>query len=405
MQLEELNLPEIDIHSPEFIKDPNANYAEARRHSWLAKYPFGYILLDYQAMKDFLPDERCRTPNRDITALAGVEKGSPFERFNDHFLLALDGDEHRRHRRIMAPAFTPREANRFRPFMRETINEILDQVADKGECDFVRVAAQYPITVMCHLIGVSPKDIARFEEWVIVQSDAFSLNQESVASVNAALGHMFEYVTELVEHRRKPGEKRDDLLQTLVDLATEGERLSDEELRVLLIHLIAGGYDTTKNQLICIMKILLDHPEEWKALSRVPDRIKPFIEEALRFLNPITTTFRVPNVDIEYRDTLIPKDTMLMLPLTFAGRDEAVNESPMNFNPDRPTKRHLAFGLGIHICVGMFLARALLEEALPIIVERLKQPKAAGEAIPRQFSAIGGYVELPIRFESEQREP
>jgi len=400
MKLYEMELPEIDINAPGFLRDPHAKYAEARSQSWIARFQDGYVLLDYDDMKTMLTDDRCRTPNQDITKLAGVEKGSPFERWNNHFLFALNGEPHDRLRKLVAPAFTPREATRFRPFMRETIQKILDQVEGQSECDFSALAAQYPITVMCHILGVNSADIARFEDWLITLANLFTLDKEILEEVNGVLANLFDYVDELIEGRRAPGEKPDDLLQTLVDLTTDGDNLSDEELRLLLINLLSGGYDTTKNQLIFIMKVLIDNPEEWQLLADNPDRVKPFIEEAFRFRNPVNTSLRVANEDIEYRDIVIPKDTMMMLPLTFSGHDASKNEAPNEFRADRNKKHHLTFGQGVHFCLGTFIARALLEEALPIIVERLRKPKPAGEAtVPDHFMGLSSYDELPISFE------
>lgn len=400
MDESEMRLPEIDINDPAFLRDPHTIYAEARKQSRIARFAGGYILLDYEDMKSILTDLRCRTPNRDITKIAGVEKGSPFERWNDHFLFALDGLPHDRLRKIVAPAFTPRAANRFRPFMRQTMHDILDQVAGQTECDFTQLAAQYPITIMCHILGVDSADIERFEEWLIVLANLFTLDKEILEEVNTVLGNLFHYADELVESRRISGKKSDDLLQTLVDLSVDGESLSDEELRLLLINLLSGGYDTTKNQLIFIMKVLIDHPEQWQSLSQNPDLIKPFIEEAFRYRNPVNTSLRVANVDLQFGDIIIPQDSMIMLPLTFAGRDTGNNEAPDEFKPDRKKKQHLAFGQGVHFCLGTFLARALLEEALPIIVERLRQPRAGGEAvIPDHFMGLSSYTKLPIRFE------
>lgn len=400
MDATDTTLPEIDINEQAFLRDPHTIYAEARKQSRIARFASGYILLDYEDMKSVLTDSRCRTPNRDITKIAGVEKGSPFERWNDHFLFALDGLPHDRLRKIVAPAFTPRAANRFRPFMRQTMHDILDQVAGQTECDFTQLAAQYPITVMCHILGVDSADIERFEEWLIVLANLFTLDKEILEEVNTVLGNLFHYADELVESRRVSGKKSDDLLQTLVDLSVDGDSLSDEELRLLLINLLSGGYDTTKNQLIFIMKVLIDHPEQWQSLSQNPDLIKPFIEEAFRYRNPVNTSLRVANVDLQFGDIVIPQDSMIMLPLTFAGRDTGNNEAPDEFKPDRKKKQHLAFGQGVHFCLGTFLARALLEEALPIIVERLRQPRAGGEAvIPDHFMGLSSYTKLPISFE------
>lgn len=400
MNLDEMELPKIDINAPDFLRDPHAKYAEARRQSWIAKFDSGYVLLDYDDMKTILTDERCRTPNRDITKLAGVEKGSPFERWNDHFLFALNGEPHDRLRKIVAPAFTPREANRFRPLLRETFLNIVDEVADRGQCDFTELAAQYPITVMCHILGVDTADIPKFEDWLITLANLFTLDKEVLEGVNVALGGLFEYVDGLIENRRAPGRKPDDLLQTLVDLSTDGDSLSDEELRLLLINLLSGGYDTTKNQLIFMMKVLIDHPDQCQLLSENPEQVKPFIEEAIRFRNPINTSLRVSNEDMEFNDVVIPKDTMIMLPLTFSGHDASMHQAPNEFRVDRKKKTHLAFGQGVHFCLGTFMARALLEEALPIIVTRMRKPKPAGDAvIPEYFMGLSSYTKLPVSFE------
>lgn len=401
--LSEMSLPAIDINSPDFLRDPYAKYAQARAESWIATFQGGYVLLDYDDMKMFLTDKRCRTPNQDITKIAGVEKGSPFERWNDHFLFALDGEPHSRLRTIIAPAFTPREANRFRPLMRETFHKTLDQIQDQNECDFTKVAAQYPITVMCHILGVDPADIDRFEGWLMTLANLFTLDKEILEEVNVILGSLFDYTDELIEARRTPGDKPDDLLQTLVELTTDGISLSDEELRLLLINLLSGGYDTTKNQLILIMKILMDNPEEWSLLAANPDRIKPFIQESFRYRNPVNTSLRVTNEDIEHRGTIIPKDSMMMLPLTYAGHDPSITDAPDEFRVDRPKRHHLAFGQGVHFCLGTFMARALLEEALPIMVDRLGTPTPAGEAIlPSYFMGLSSYTELPVKFEKKE---
>ena len=395
-----MEIPEIDINSPAFLEDPHSTYAEARRQSWIARFQDGYILLDYDDMKALLTDPRCRTPNRDITKLAGVEKGSPFERWNDHFLFALDGEPHDRLRKIVAPAFTPREAYRFRPFMRDTMHRILDQIEGQSECDFTQVAAQYPITIMCRILGVDPADIERFEGWLISLANLFTLNKKVLEELNVTLAQLFDYVDELIDGRRAPGKKPDDLLQSLVELSTDGDSLSDEELRLLLINLLSGGYDTTKNQLIFIMKVLIDNPEQWHFLSENPDQVKPFIEEVIRYRNPVNTSLRVSNEDMEFRDIVIPKDTMLMLPLTFSGHDASKNEEPSEFRVDRKMKLHLAFGQGVHFCLGYFMARALLEEALPIIVDRIRKPKPAGDAIiPSYFMGLSSYTKLPISFQ------
>lgn len=401
-RLEDLtDLPEIDVHDPAYVQDPHGHVARAREQSWIGKYNFGYMALDFQSMKDFLGDRRFRTGNRDLSKMMGIGENTAFARFQNNFLQALNGPGHDRLRALVAPSFTPRAANLHRDYMRETINKVLDQHVPAGECDFVRVAARYPISVMCRLLGIDTADIDVFEEWVDVFSVSQSHKEDTVAMVDRAIGNMFDYADKIVEARRAPGLKPDDLFQSLVELSNNGDVLSDEELRVMMISLIAGGYDTTKNQLIFLMKLLTDYPQEWEKLAADPSRVKPFIEEALRFLHPIGVAFRLPNEDIVYRDVLIPKDTLIALPMTASGRDPAVNENPDVFDVDRKSRTMVTFGQGMHMCVGMFLARALLEEALPVIVRRMPRPRVNGEVTVRPFQAIWSLNALPIAFDKE----
>jgi len=402
VELASLDLPQIDLFDPVFSENPHAVYARARERSWLAKYQFGYILLDQASMKDFISDGvRFREPNRDIVAAWHAE-GTPFERFTSNQLVALDGVEHKRIRDLVAPAFTPRAANAHRQLMRETIEGALDEVLPKGQCDFTTVSAKYPITVMCKLIGVPVNDIPMFAKWLEPQESAFGQDSAALPLLNDALTHLLAYVERIVEQRRALGHHPQDLLQSLVDISNEEDRLSKEELVLLVALLLGAGYDTTKNQLNLLMKLLIDRPDERRRLAEDPARTKPIIEESLRFLNVIGCLHRVTNVEITYRDVLIPANTFFSIPITFHGRDPAVYNNPNTFDADRSPSRHFAFGQGMHICLGQFLARALLEEGLPILVRRLKNPRLAGPIKYRSPMGIWGYTSLPIAFEPEQ---
>jgi cytochrome P450 len=399
-RLDELKLAQIDIFDSRFARDPFAIYQAARTiHPWLARYQFGYFLLDHASMRAFLRDDsRCRTPNRDITRQWNAF-GMPFERFNDHQLVALGGVEHKRIRDLVAPAFTPRAANTHRPFMREVFEGILDELGDVDSCDINDVSSRYPITVMCGLIGIAREDISKFVQWLDVMEAAFGQDVRILPKLNESATGMIDYVTDVINDRRKPGEHPDDLLQSLVNLAHMGDRLTDEELRLLLVLLLGAGFDTSKNQLNLIMKLFIEYPDEWRKVADDPTRAKLVIEESLRFMNPIGALHRVTNVDIVYNHVLIPANSFLSIPLTYNGRDSAVTANPNVFNPDRPKVTHVSFGQGIHMCLGQFLARALLEEAVPIMARRLRHPRLNGECTFRSPLGIWGVRSLPIKFE------
>jgi len=398
-QLSDLDLPQIDLFDPAYSADPHSTYQAAREKSWLAQYQFGYLVLDHDAMRDFMrDDDRCREPNRDIVAMWGAE-GTAFERFTSHQLVAMRGEEHKKMRDLVAPAFTPKAAAKHRDFMKEVLNDILDKVEGQ-EVDFVDISTYYPITVMCRLIGVAPEDVTKFKDWLEPQEAAFGQDPEMFALINDGLVNMYDYVTRLIEERRQPGEHPDDLLQDLVDLAEEGDKLDDEQLRTLLILLLGAGFDTTKNQLNLIVKMLMDHPEELEKLREDPARVKPVIAESLRLRNAIGCIHRLPDVDIEYRDVVIPANTFLSFPITFNGWDEQHTSNPESFNVDRADGPPLiAFGQGIHMCLGQYLARGLLEEALPILARRISNPRLSGDVAYRSPMGIWGYSSVPIAFD------
>ncbi len=398
--LSELDLPQIDLFDPEYARDPHAAYLAARENSWIAQYQFGYLLLDYASMRDFLrDDERCREPNLDLVQMWNAQ-GTAFERFTAHQLVALRGEEHHRIRMLVAPAFTPMAADKHRQFMRQTFEEIVDSVNGQG-CEFAELSARYPITVMCRLIGVPIEDVRSFADWLEPQEAAFGQDASMLPEIDHGLVNMYEYVTRLIDSRREAADHPQDLLQDLVETAHEGDRLDDEELRTLLILLLGAGFDTTKNQLNLIMKMLIDHPQELQKLDANPKRAKRVINESLRLRNAIGCLHRLNDVDIEYRDVLIPANTFMSFPLTFFGWDGDHARNPDRFDPERSDAPPvIAFGQGIHICLGQFLARALLEEALPILARRIRNPRLDGDIVCRAPMGIWGYKSLPIAFDA-----
>jgi cytochrome P450 len=401
-RVDELKLAQIDLFDPAFPLDPFAIYEAARRvHPWIARYQFGYFLLDQASMRAFLrDDQRCRTPNADITR-QWQAFGTPFARFNDHQLVALGGAEHKRIRDLVAPAFTPRAANAFRPLMKQVFEETLDSLGEADTCDINEVASKYPITVMCSLIGIAREDMPKFVHWLDVMEAAFGQDVNALPTLNESISGMLGYVSAVVDERRKPKNHPNDLLQSLVNLASGSDRLTDEELRLLLVLLLGAGFDTSKNQLNLIMKLFIDYPNEWRKVVEEPARAKQIIEESLRFMNPIGALHRVTNEDVVYRNVLFPANTFLTIPVTYNGRDPAANECPNVFDPDRRKITHVTFGQGIHMCLGQFLARALLEEAVPIMARRLRSPRQNGPCTFRSPLGMWGLRSLPIKFDRE----
>jgi cytochrome P450 len=397
----ELDLAHLPLEEQAFADDPLPRFAAARRrHPWLAKGAYGYVVLEYQAIKDLLSmDDRLHTPNAGIAELMGA-KGTPWGRFQEEQIMAQSGAAHRRVRDVLAPMFTPRAINQHRPIMREVVVRLLDEWAPKGAFDFAEFAAQFPIRVMCALIGAPEAALPSIQSSLEALGLAFCLDPDHVAVMNRAMATMEAYVSDLLAARRRGERLRSepDLLDAVL-AANDASELSDAEVSDLLIFLFVAGYDTSKNLLTTTMSILLDRPEDYARCAADLDYSSRTIEEVLRYQSPVTTA-RVAVEDIVYRDVLFPKGEMLFFPLSVSGRDPSAIPDPEAFRPERVHEnRHMGFGRGVHICLGQYIARAQIEEGLHLIAQRLARPRRTGPVSWRPFSGAWGLRTLPIAFE------
>jgi cytochrome P450 len=317
------------------------------------------------------------------------------------------GSEHHRLRGAVAAAFTPRHANRMRPVMRKTISRLLAEWAPKGAFDFAEFAAQFPVRVMCALIGASPDAVPSIKDALEVQGLSYSLDPSMLPAIEAAFETQWKFADQLVLDRQAEayvGEDRD-LLDSLLKVNAEGG-VNDVELRDLLIFLIAAGYDTSKNLLTMVMYRMLSCPEYWSRCAEDRAFCDQVVEEVLRHSSG-SNIYRTVSEEFVYRDITFPVGTNLIFPLSISGRDSRHFPDAMEIQPERVhTNRHIAFGRGIHICLGQYLARAQIEEGVHMIAQRITKPKLAGEVTWRPFPGVWGIRSLPIEFEPHAaREP
>lgn len=402
--VDQLALEFLPIEEPGFAADPMPHMETARRrHPWLARCNVGYILTEYQAMKDILyQDDKLRMPNDQIVALMGAE-GTGWGRFTNEMMLSRSGPEHTRLRNSVAAAFTPRSANRLRPLMRGVVSKLLDEWAPKGGFDFADFASHFPIRVMFGLIGGDPEVIPSIRSALEVQGSSYGLDPSRMPTIEASFTVLWDFVDRLIAERG-PGGGHGDLLDELIAANTSGG-LSDVELRHMLIFLFGAGYDTSKNMLTLIMHSMLRDRALWVRCAEDRPFCDKVVEEALRHTAP-SNTFRTVTEDFEYRGVRFPKDTMIVIPLGIAGRDPAAFPEPMAFDPDRVrANRHMAFGRGMHICLGQFIARAQIEEGVHLIAQRITNPRLAGEVTWRPFPGVWGINTLPILFDPAPRRP
>jgi cytochrome P450 len=396
----DLPLPYLAIGDPEFAKDPISQVNAARgRHPWLAKTDYGYVVTEYAAIRDLLGMDAQMRPPHELIIDAMNARGSRWERFQMESLLAIHNADHKRIRDVVAPMFTPRAANQHRALMRRVISRLLDEWSPKGRFDFEEFASYFPITVMCSLLGASPAIVAGLRSSLEALGLSFNMIPGFLPQLEKACEVLEDELARLIADRRAGLRlsAEPDLLDPLLEARDSGG-ISEGELKSLLIFLFVAGYDTSKNVLTFIMHEMLSRPEMYERCAADPAYCHKVVEESLRFRSPGTSA-RLTNVDLVYRDVMIPKDTMLFLPNGIAGRDPSAVPDPDKFDPDRQhVNRHIGFGRGMHLCLGQFIARAQIEEGLHQIAQRVKNPKLAGTFGYRPFPGVWGLKGLPIEF-------
>ncbi|MCW1429615.1 cytochrome P450 [Novosphingobium sp. JCM 18896] len=399
--LDALDLPWLDYTNPALAADPYPHFADARaRHPFLARTDMGVVITEYQAMRDLFGRGELRAPYADVVKVLGQEN-TPWGDFTERQMIALPAETHRFLRDTFAAKFTPRNANELRPLMRANITKLLDLWAPKEAIDFEEFAANFPISVMFALVGAPQDDIAQLRDDLEVIGLAHSYQDDLFPRIQAGMVRLEAYVEKIIAERRAhPHAQQEDLLDLLINTSDDGN-VTHQQLADLIVFFFLAGYDTSKNVLTYLMYTLLDYPEIYERCGEDHDYCRKVIEEGLRYFNP-STVARFVDQEFAYRDVVFPKDQMLFFPLSVSGRDPGSYDEPDRFDPDRPIdpkKRQIAFALGKHMCLGQYIARAQLQEALHQIAQRMKHPQLAGAVGHRPFYGAWGLKGLPITFE------
>jgi cytochrome P450 len=402
--LEQLDLYKLPWNTPEMAADPYPYIEAARRqHPWLAKTDEGYVVTGYQAIRDLMDldaQDKLRASFDGIIEILGA-KDTPWGRFTSEQMLALVGDDHKRLRDTFAARFTPRYANQIRPLMRKIMSDLLDEWLPRGRFDFAEFSSYYPVSVMTSMIGAPLDVIPGLRESLETLGRAYGLDPNIEPALQKAILHIDDFCQKLVaERRRNPDHGGpEDLLDMLIDASSEGG-IPERQLFDMLIFLFEAGYDTSKNVFTYMMFEMTRHPEIYAKCAEDIDYCRKAVEEFLRYMNP-SHSFRTTDAEIVYDGVILPKDTMLFFSLVQSGRDPAAFDNPNVFDPERPIdprRRQLAFGLGKHMCLGQYIARAQIQEGLHMCAQRLKNPRVAGEVTYRPYPGIWGIESLPLEF-------
>jgi cytochrome P450 len=396
----EMNLPEIPVLLPDFDQDPQSYIDAARReHPWLAKCSLGYFVYGYHANRDMLAmDDNLRPAGDGVVEFYGAQN-TPWARFMREMLIHSHGPDHDRIRANVADAFTPRSVNRFRSLMRQLMSDLLDEWVPKRSFDVSEFAANFPIKVMCALLGTSDEPVQKIRRALDTQVASMSLLPDLLPEILSGYDVLWNFAEGLIKEREAAGQRGDGrLLDSLMEAEKSG-KISEVELRFLLMLLFPAGYDTTRNSIATTVCVLMDYPEYWERCAEDRTFVSKIMDEILRH-SPVTAQFRIITRDFEYGDVRFPKDAMMIFTSLGAGRDPSVFENPLEIQPNRVSAhRHFAFGRGTHMCLGQHLVRTLMEESIHLITQRIKKPRLVGKVVRRPFLGISGIQTLPIAFE------
>jgi cytochrome P450 len=393
-------LPSLDYQAARTPEEAHALIARARRQAPIAVGPYGPELLTYELVRGTLRDSTFRVPQGFTLAAQGITSGPLWDRTASN-LLSLDGAEHHRLRRLVSKVFTPKAAERLRTTAVDVINELVDPLATVGRCDLVAdVATQYPIPIICALLGAPREDWELFSSWADDVLKAFFWNAANDAPIILrAWDELDAYVDDMVAERRHT--LTDDLISDLIRAEDDGDRLTHDELLMLVSGLLIAGTDTTRNQLAASAHVLHEHPDQWALLGEHPELAPKAVEETMRHSPIAFATMRTPVEDVELGGVSIPAGTLVLVNSAAANRDPAAYDDPDRLDITRESPpAMLTFGGGMHYCLGVHLARIELVEALTVITRRMPNPRLTGPAPWKPLTGMSGPASMPIEFDA-----
>ena len=324
----------------------------------------------------------------------------PLFEMQSRWMLVKNPPDHTRLRSLVHKAFTPRMIERLRDTIQDITDRLLNEVQDKGEMDLIAALAYpLPVTVIAAMLGVPTADHDRFHGWSNALARSLDLTDDPAVYDRAAAAavEFTDYMRELVDERR--ARPQDDLLSALIAAEEAGDRLTTEELYATCTLLLTAGHETTINLIGNGTLSLLRHPDQMQKLKEEPGLIATAVEELLRYDSPVQLTSRVALADVEIRGQTLRAGQQVSFMLGAANRDPEVFAKPDRLDVGRKPNPHLAFGSGIHYCLGAPLARLEGQIAIKTLLRRM--PGLALAIDSPQYNdnyVLRGLAALPMTF-------
>jgi cytochrome P450 len=396
----------MDLFSDEMRRNPYPIYDRMRSVSpvfHLAPFDL-WTIFDFEGVKRALVDHDAFSS--DLSHVPG--HGNPGEWF-----IFFDPPRHTKLRALIAKAFTPRVVANLEPRIRELSRQLLDQTIERGEVGEVDLAAEFsvplPMRVIAELLGVPPADWPRYKRWsdvILKLANTFARNEETARTFEeyrAVKAEMQVWLSDLIAQRRAA--HADDLLTRLVEAEVGGERLTQQEVLGFVQLLLVGGQETTANLINNAVLCFIENPDQLARLRSAPDLLPSAIEEVLRYRSPLVWMPRATRLDVEMHGQVIPAGKLVLPMIGSANRDPKQFRDAGRFDITRDPNPHIAFGQGIHACLGAPLARLEARIALADFLDRVGGFELASDEPwePRKALGVHGPSRLPIRFTPVRR--
>ena len=376
---------------PTVLQCPFPHYARMRDEAPVMKIePLGvFFVTRYDLVAEIARDQK--TFSNDFGGasmpLPSEDRQKLIDAMNEGFprvatMLTADQPEHTRYRRLVARAFNPRAIAELEPVVRSTCAALIDSWIDRGRIEFVEsFAIPLPVRVIAHALNVPDDRLDDFKRWSddSIAGIGTNISIDQRVAAERGVNEFQRYFAEQIELRRT--EPRDDLLTNLLNARVDDDDaevvdkrpLDMPEMLSIVQQLLVAGNETTTKMLTEMMRLLGENPGEWRAVKSDPSRIDRVVEETLRLSTPTQGMWRIVTRDVELGGVHIPAGSRLVVVYSAANRDPAVFDEPDSFDPDRPElKEHLAFGKGIHYCLGANLSRLEGRVALEELSRRLE---------------------------------
>jgi cytochrome P450 len=386
----------MDLFSDDARRNPYPAYDQIRSVSPVFREPQSglWMIFDYEGVRRALGDHEAFS-----------------SRYGPEWLIFTDPNRHTELKGLISQAFTPRSIVSLEPRIRQLAQELLDKTIERGEMDLAEdFAIPLPMTVIAEMLGIPIADRHRFKRWsdaILNMSYTIAGTKEASRAANeefmAVTAEMNDYLGSLLDERRST--PKDDLLTRLALAEVDGQRLKQQEILGFFQLLLLAGNETTTNLINNAILCFIEHPDELARLRERMEVLPSAIEEVLRFRSPLQWIGRVARHDVEIHGQVIPGGTFVLAMIGAANRDPRYFRDPRRFDITRDPNPHLAFGHGVHFCLGAPLARLEAKIALTELLTRLQNFELATDEPwpPRSGLHVHGPSRLPIRFQPGSR--